>query len=180
MSPSRRACVVALVVAGLLPLAACGSDSATPAGPGTGTTESTGGATVRSDFGGPVSLTALSGQPVSVTLLSLADPAEPENPSLQPEEGKRFVAAEFRLENTGSEPYDDTPSNGVAVIGTTDAEWSANLFDPVQPGFGSLTVAPGESRTAWITFEVPADANLKAVRFATDSGFGSDTEWSLR
>jgi hypothetical protein len=170
----RRVSVVALALIAGLTLSGCGASSSGAAGR-TGSSAATKG-----DFGPAVTLEALNGQPIEVTLLQVEDPATSDDPTLTPGEGKRYVAGEFRLRNTGQEGYADTPSNGTKVIGTTDAEWGANLFDPVAPGFGSLTIAPGTERTGWITFEVPQGVTLRTVRFVTNSGFGSDAEWSLR
>ena len=66
----------------------------------------------------------------------------------------------------------------VALLQIVDP--AASIFDPVEPGFGSLKIAPGDTRTGWITFEVPAGTTLRTLQFVTNSGFGSETEWALR
>jgi len=181
------ALLAALAASAALALAGCGSDSTDAAADAstaavaasTAPAQSTATTAEAADFGPPVELKALNKEPIEVTLLQIADPATSDNPSLQPEAGKRYLAAELRIDNTGAQPYDDTPANGAAVIDTSDAEWDASIFDPIEPGFGSLTIAPGDGRTGWITFEVPEGAVLRTLQFVTDSGFGSETEWAL-
>jgi hypothetical protein len=50
----------------------------------------------------------------------------------------------------------------------------------VAPGFGTLTVAAGETRTGWLTFEIPAGATPRSLLFAADGGFGGAVTWRLR
>ena len=157
--------------------AGCGSDASSGSGAGQGTSTT---GTERGNFGPPRVLVALGGEPIEVGLLHLVDPAESTDATLSPKAGEHYVAVELRLHNTGAKAYEDSPANGATVVATTDATWEANIFDPVGPGFGSTTISPGDTRTGWITFAIPDGTVLKTLRFATDSGFGAQTTWSLR
>ncbi len=192
MRSTHVARLAALAAAATLVLAGCGSDSSEPEADAAGSTSVAAATTApattaaaettaaASDFGPPVTLKTLSGEPLEVTLLQLEDPAESDVGALEPAEGRRYMAAELRIANTGSQEYDDTPSNGADVVDTEGVEWAASVFDPVDPGFGSLTIPAGETVTAWISFEVPEGATLETLKFATNSGFGGLTRWSLR
>lgn len=119
------------------------------------------------------------GAEVKVTLLDYRPRAQAANEFLEPGAGKRYVAVRLRIENVGSAIYDDSPSNGSAVIDREDQQFDATL-DAVEPGLGSPTIRPGDARVGWISFEVPAAAKLRTFQFTLDSGFGPEAgEWSL-
>jgi hypothetical protein len=59
-------------------------------------------------------------------------------------------------------------------------EYSASIFDAVEPELGSPKIQPGDQRLGWITFEVPLRARLRMFQFTLNSGFGPETgEWTL-
>ena len=118
---------------------------------------------------------------VRVTLLRVRDNAKSSNEFLQPDAGNRYVAFQLRLENLGSEVYDDSPSNGAAVIDTQDQEFTADFANVVEPALGSPTIRSGDRRVGWITFEVPKASKLRTFQFTLDSGFAPEAgEWALR
>lgn len=120
------------------------------------------------------------GEPLEVALLGVRDPAAASSGGAPPAQGRRYVAVELGIANAGNRPHDDTPANGATLRGANGGVWSAVLDDPVAPGFGTLTVEAGESRTGWLTFEIPAGATAVALRFAADGGFGGAVVWRLR
>lgn len=121
------------------------------------------------------------GLEVRVTLLRVVDNVKSSNEFLQPEAGNRYVAFQLRLENLGSEVYDDSPSNGAAVVDTQDQEFKATFADAVEPALGSPTIRSGDRRVGWITFEVAKASKLRTFQFALDSGFAPEAgEWTLR
>lgn len=174
--PAVALAVLALVCAG------CGGGSA-GAPPGTTSNAVT---TAPGPPGGAApavrraALRTLDGAPLEVALLGVRDPAEPSAGGAPPEEGRRYVAVELRISNAGGRPYDDTPANGATLRDADGGAWSAGLDDPVTPGFGTLALAAGGSRTGWLTFEIPAGATPRALRFAADGGFGGAATWRLR
>lgn len=125
-------------------------------------------------------LRALDGESLEVALLQVRDPALPSAGGPPPAVGRRYVAVELRISNAGERPYQDTPANGAGLRDTAGGEWIASLGDPVAPGLGTLDLAPGESRTGWLTFEVPAGVVLATLRFTADGGFGGAAAWRLR
>jgi len=121
-----------------------------------------------------------SGLQMAVTLLKVVDPAKAADKYLAPGKGKRYAAFQVRLANVGDLPYNDSPSNGAAVIDTQDQQFSASILDAVEPELGSPRIRPGDQRVGYITFEVPKAAKLRAFQFTLDSGFGPETgEWEL-
>jgi hypothetical protein len=180
--PHRTAAAVALAAL----VVVCSGCGGGPSGPSGDATATTAASTAPEAPPGAVpvpreaSIRALDGEPLRVALLGVRDPAPPSEGAAAPEEDRRYVAVELRISNAGQRPYDDTPANGATLRDTAGGEWIAGLDDPVAPGLGALTLAPGDSRTGWLTFEIPAGATPGTLRFAADGGFGGAATWRLR
>ncbi|MFH9892073.1 hypothetical protein ACH4O0_26375 [Streptomyces luteogriseus] len=56
------------------------------------------------------------GEALAVTVVKVVDPARAENEYSTPDVGLRFVAVQFRLKNTGTAVYSDSPSNGARLV----------------------------------------------------------------
>ncbi|MFI1210446.1 DUF4352 domain-containing protein [Streptomyces sp. NPDC020802] len=96
--------------------------------------------------------------------------------------GERFVAVQFRLENTGSEVYSDAPSNGARLVDTEGQQFEATYQGTsAGPGFpGSVTIAPGDTGLGFIAFEVPTNSATSKVQFTMNSGFSANTgQWDI-
>jgi len=119
------------------------------------------------------------GETMAVTVVKVVDPAKSSDPYDRPSRGHRYVAVELRLSNAGTTTYNDSPSNGAALVDTQSHSYQSN-FGSVEPDLGSPRIAPGDSRVGYITFEVPKQAKLRLFQFALDSGFAEQTgEWAL-
>ncbi|MGW7452474.1 DUF4352 domain-containing protein [Streptomyces sp. NPDC054787] len=133
--------------------------------------------------GATIDLTGLKdGEKLAVTLVKLVDPAQPKNPYLTPEAGARFVAVQFRLKNTGTDVYHDSPGNGAKLVDTQgqqfDATYGGTTAGPEFPG--SITVAPGDTALGFITFDVPSASEIVKVQFTMNSGFSRNTgQWNV-
>lgn len=121
-----------------------------------------------------------SGLEVRVTVQDVIDPA-PFEQYFGPGRGKKLVAVKLSLANTGTEVYNDSPSNGAAIIDRQDRGYTTALLPTTAcPDLGSPTIRPNDRRVGCITFEVPKRAKLRAFQFTLDSGFGPETgEWQL-
>ncbi|MFJ9645001.1 DUF4352 domain-containing protein [Streptomyces sp. NPDC101206] len=122
------------------------------------------------------------GEQLAVTIKKWVDPAQSADQYTRPQDGKRWVAAQFELVNTGTAVYSDSPSNG-----TQAADDQGQQF---QTTYGEITagpqmtsaakVAPGAKVLGWITYEVPKDSKIAKVQFTMNSGFASQTgEWTI-
>ena len=122
-----------------------------------------------------------SGEKLDVTVVKIVDPARAgqyETPSA----GNRFVAVQFKLKNTGTAVYKDSPSNGATVIDKDGQRFSESFNDSTAgPSFpASVTISPGKTALGFITFEVPRASRIVGVQFAMDSGFSDDVgEWQV-
>ncbi|MDX2388934.1 MULTISPECIES: DUF4352 domain-containing protein [unclassified Streptomyces] len=190
--------VLALVLSGLLASAAVAcSGEATVTTAATGGVPALGAATPavaapRSVKPSPVASAAVGatldlrgltdGEGLAVTLVKVVDPARTGNPYSAPDAGSRLVAVQFRLKNTGTAVYQDSPSNGAKVVDERGQQFGSAYQDTTAgPGFpGSITVAPGDTGLGFITFEVPKASRVTKVQFAMNSGFSPNTgQWRV-
>lgn len=114
---------------------------------------------------------------VDVTVVKVVDPAPPGR-FLEPK--GRLVAIQLRMTNTGTQPYDDSPSNAAKLVDKEGQSFNATFGESAGPPMGSVTIAPGDSRLGFITFDVPKESVLAKFQLALDSGFADETgEWLL-
>ncbi|WP_330333963.1 DUF4352 domain-containing protein [Streptomyces sp. NBC_00536] len=122
------------------------------------------------------------GELLDVTLLAVTDPATPRAAYPQQDPAGRLVAVEFRLANTGTARYADTPRSGSYLLDLGGARHSS-VAAATTAGDGfpdGHTLAPGDSATGWVTFELPKQARLAAVQFALNDGSADDIgQWNL-
>lgn len=124
-----------------------------------------------------------SGEQVKVTLVKVIPTAQGADEFTTPDSGKRFYAAQFKLVNTGSKAYSDTPSNGSTVSDTSGQSYDSALGDDVSgcQAFASQTnLASGGTALGCVIYEVPKSAKIRQVQFTLDSGFADDTgQWTV-
>jgi hypothetical protein len=126
---------------------------------------------------------ALSGQPVKVigpeggevaqiALTQLADPFEDYVANSPPEHGFRFVLAQVSVQNTGARPFQVDP-NAFALL---DADGYLNGHvgisrgeDVTVPDLEYQEIAPGDTISGAVAFQVLAGATLDALLFLPSS-----------
>jgi hypothetical protein len=99
-----------------------------------------------------------------------------------PENGKRFVAAQFRITAVGG-GYSDSPSNGAYAIDSKGQQYDTAFVEEIRQGIcfgGSVKIREGSSALGFIVFEVPKNAKISKVQFSEDSGFGQTGEWIIQ
>lgn len=125
----------------------------------------------------------LKGERLDVTVKQWVDPAKSADEFMKPDDGKRWVAAQLQLANTGTAAYSDSPTNGVQVADAQGQRFQAT-FGEVTAGpsmAASLKIAPGDKALGWIVFEVPKDSKVTTVQFAMNSGFADQTaQWAIK
>ena len=124
------------------------------------------------------------GEKMSVTLTKVLPGARPGDQFSAPGAGDRLYAVQFKLANTGSAAYNDSPSNGTRIVDSAGKSYSPTfMIDSVTgcPLFAAVAqIAAGGSQQGCLAFQVPATAKITAVRFALDSGLASQTgKWSV-
>jgi hypothetical protein len=120
-----------------------------------------------------------SGSEMRVKVLQVIYPATPSDQYDSPSTGHVYGAVRIRLTNVGTVAYNDSPSNGAAIIDSKDQQYDST-YGGLEPALHSLIIGAGDSRVGFISFEVPEGTKLRTFQFTLDSGFGPETgEWNL-
>ncbi|MFD7258622.1 hypothetical protein [Streptomyces sp. NPDC059874] len=121
------------------------------------------------------------GERLDVTLTRLVDPADATAAAAATVDN-RLVAVRFRLENTGSVVYKDSPASCAHLL-DADGRRFAGLNTDTTAGAAfpeTVTLDPGGTTEGFVTFHLPDDAALAAVQFALNGGLADDVgQWSL-
>lgn len=122
------------------------------------------------------------GSGLDVTVVKVADPAKSADEFTVPEDGNRWVGVQFRLVNTGTIAYSDSPSNGAQIADAQGQQFTSTFADiTAGPSMASsVNLKPGAKALGWVVFEVPKASKADVVQFTMDSGFADQTgEWKL-
>lgn len=124
------------------------------------------------------------GQKLAVTLKKWADPVKSTDAYTTPQNGKRWVAAQFELKNTGTVTYADSPSNGAQVADSDGQRFHSTIAGGITAGpemTADLKLPVGEKALGWIVFEIPKDSKAASVQFTMNSGFAQQTgQWTIK
>lgn len=123
------------------------------------------------------------GEKMSVAVTRIISRAQPADEFSSPDAGKRFYAVQFRLTDTGSTAYSDSPGNGAAVADADGQSYDSTFYDVTgcQSFPGTENIAPGRSGIGCVVFQVPTGAKITQVQFTLDSGFGPQTgQWDVK
>ncbi len=149
----------------------------------TGGSARAGGSPQKATIGTAITLSGLdSGEQMSVSVTKVITDASATDSFNAPPAGDRLVAVQFRLSDTGSAAYSDSPSNGAAVVDSAGQSYQSGLETVVgcQAFGGTENIAPGSSGLGCVTFEVPEAAKIVAAQFTLDSGMGPQTgQWDV-
>jgi len=120
---------------------------------------------------------------MAVTLLAVADPAQPATEFDAPEAGKRLVGVQLKLNNIGTAVYKDSPANSATLIDAGGQHFDTTVASEITAGPefpGSVTIAAGDNAVGFVVFTIPTQSTIARLQFALDSGFASQTgQWRL-
>ncbi|MFC9219659.1 DUF4352 domain-containing protein [Streptomyces hygroscopicus] len=122
------------------------------------------------------------GNKLDVTVVKIADPAKSSDEFTTPGSGKRFVGVQFKLVNTGTAAYSDSPANGAKITDVDGQQFESTFADiTAGPSMSSaVRLKPGGKALGWIVFEVPKASKTDTIQFALNSGMANQTgEWKL-
>jgi hypothetical protein len=123
-----------------------------------------------------------SGEQMAVTVVKVIGDGQGTDYT-SPPGGDRLYAVQFRLKDTGSAAYSDSPSNGAEVVDSSGQSYESAPGDTVSEcvSFPStVNIAPGGLGLGCIVFEVPVKAMITGVQFTLDSGMGPQTgQWKV-
>lgn len=132
-------------------------------------------------IGDSVTVTGFKNEKLSVTLVRVFPNAKGADEFTSPDSGKQFYAVQFRISNTGSVAYSDSPDNCAVLRDASGQQFQTDLSDVTAgQSFGSVNIAPGDSVLGVVVFQVPTTDKPLKVQFTPDSGMGDSTaQWNL-
>ena len=117
-----------------------------------------------------------------VTLVKVIDPAQGANQADTPASGKRFVGLVFTIKALSGDLQGEDANNNAVLVGADGQDYPAalnriagytNFHD------GAIQVAPGDTVTGAVAFQVPDGVAVSVIQWTGLSGFGSMVEWTV-
>jgi hypothetical protein len=93
-----------------------------------------------------------------------------------------LAAVKFRITGVTGESSDDANNNASVISGDTTQYPSALNSTADGPNFssGSFTVAPGQTASGWVTFELPPGQSVASVQWVPSSGLSDQAgTWTV-
>ncbi|MEU5927825.1 DUF4352 domain-containing protein [Streptomyces antimycoticus] len=122
------------------------------------------------------------GQQLDVTMKKWLDPANSADEFTAPAAGKRWVAVQIQLTNTGTTTYSDSPSNCIQAA-DTDGQRFDSTFGDITAGpqmTSDLKLPAGDKALGWVVIEVPKASKVATLQFTMNSGFADETgQWKV-
>lgn len=184
----RRSLHVRLVVtvagAGLLWISAACTQPKVTSSPAPPPASASASSASEAGVGHTINLTGLqAGEQMAVTLVKVADPAQPTTEFDTPQTGKRLVGIQLKLTNIGTEVYKDSPDTSATLVDTGGQRFNSTLVSEITAGPvfpGPVTITAGDSAVGFVVFEIPTRSAAASLQFALDSGSSSQTgQWKL-
>jgi archaellum component FlaG (FlaF/FlaG flagellin family) len=125
--------------------------------------------------GQPVIVKGQTKDMISVTVSKVEDPLL----SYGADPGTRIIGVVFSVKNIGKVKYDDSPND---LASTVDGQISGGLIT----GGGAcntpatIKLAPGQSKTFCVPFEIGKSSKLAFIQYDTDSGYGTPAVFAAR
>lgn len=122
------------------------------------------------------------GEQTDVTLVRVAASVKSSDDFETPTAGDRYYAAQFKIVNTGTADYNDSPTNGAKAADAQGQQFDPTYMSGISAGPllpSDLKLAPGGTGLGWIVFQVPTSSTVSAVQFSMDSGFGGTGQWMI-
>lgn len=124
----------------------------------------------------------MNGDGYRVTLVKILDPARGAGQDTNPDSGKRFIGAVFRITALRGSPNGTDANSDVTVIDSDGQAYSADLKTIVgYANFDNRTihVAQGSTSTGSVTFQIPEGVEVVKVQW-NPGGLGSTVQWQVR
>ena len=123
------------------------------------------------------------GDPFSVTVSQVIDPATAAAGSGLPDAGSRFVAVPVSLVNSSTGGISDDANLAMTVTGSDGQTYTAD-FGAVSActsflyGTGVFDLASGDSSSGCVVFELPTTVTVQTISFSLAQGYLDTAEWS--
>jgi hypothetical protein len=125
-------------------------------------------------LGATLSFQDTRGDPYTVQLVKLIDPAKGADELTTPDPGHRFVAAVFKITNTGKRRISDDANSNASITGSNGQTF---LSDPDTVAectnftSGTYQLAPGQSLSGCVVFQPPRGIDVSQVDWSPGGRF---------
>jgi hypothetical protein len=181
-SMRKATLIAALAVIGILGLTACGTETAKTdpvKSPGT-----SGAQAAKAGIGDTLELKDSMAQlQVTVTAAKRLPALSAYGTQVHP----ALYGVQITVKNLGSKVYDDSVTNGVALIDAKDQSHDPEFMVSDANGnelpgqIDQVKIRPGDRRSGWVFFALGKKLKARSFQLTPSSGFGEQVgEWSLR
>jgi hypothetical protein len=111
-----------------------------------------------------------------VTLVAVTDPAQGADQFTVPDDGKRFVGVEFKID--ALEPVSDDENDDATLVGSDNQTYTTDFSDIAgctNFNDGEVALAAGTTATGCVTFQVPTGVTVAKINFG--SMYGTVGQW---
>jgi len=135
-------------------------------------------------LGTPVTLKDQQGNTMDVTATQVFDNATGVDSFETPAVGKRFIAVQFNIKDTGSGTIDQSADSDVTLQDSSSQSYETDFSDVNEcQGFpsGAIKLGPGQSALGCAVFQIPATASAASVKFSPDFGLADNSAtWTIK
>jgi hypothetical protein len=132
--------------------------------------------------GAALNLKDQSGHPESVTLVKVVNPATGKSQFETPTAGNKFVGVQLSIKNASTVAISPNILAEVTLIDAGNQSYNPDFssISNCQEFASSLSVAPGDTATGCVTFQVSTAAVPAKVQYTPSSGFAGGTgQWLI-
>jgi hypothetical protein len=163
--------LAALTAAAALAVVAGAAACGTAVSPSASSSPAASSAVATGQLGHTVTVFASDGTAYTVAAMKVLDPAQASpDAAATPAPGTRFVGVEYVISATAGSLSEDA-RNGAFARGSDGQIYSAVTDGAITAGTafgggtGQITLAPGQSATGWVTFQIPDGVTVTSVEW---------------
>jgi hypothetical protein len=122
------------------------------------------------------------GSAYRVTLVKTIDPARGADQTDTADSGKRFVGLVFKIKALSGDLQGEDANNDAVLVGADGQKYQAALngiAGYTNFNHGAIQVAPGDTVTGAVAFQVPDGVTVSTIQWTALSGFGPMVEWTV-
>ena len=117
-----------------------------------------------------------------MTVLKVVDPDSPSDQFETPPAGDRLESIQFRIVNTGTGTYQDSPLAETAAKDAAGQSMQLALVTSTAAGAqmpSAVSLAPWDTALGYVTFDVPAGDKIAQAQYAVSGSFSTTGEWQI-
>lgn len=133
--------------------------------------------------GATIDLKDQSGHAETVTVVKVVNPATGSDQFSQPQAGKTFIAVQLSIKNNSTAAIAPNPDLEVTLIDSNNQSYNPDFGNTIagcQAFASTLSIAPADTTTGCVAFQVPSGTIPAKTQYTPSSGFsGSTGQWLI-